>query len=79
MFRKESTFYKISILVFLVFSFTFIFCPGLMYAQDRESRQLKVLGDTLFQTINIEELKTIQSQYQKQSSLHPDALSARYV
>jgi tetratricopeptide (TPR) repeat protein len=65
MFKKEL--YKSStfILIFSIFSFTFFSFQGLTYAQDRESRELKVLGDTLFQSMSIEELKNIQSEYQK--------------
>ena len=65
MFKKESYFYIIFFLTFSIFLFTFVVFPGLTYAQDRESKQLKVLGDTLFQSMNIEELKNIQSEYQK--------------
>ncbi|MEE9117974.1 MAG: tetratricopeptide repeat protein, partial [Calditrichia bacterium] len=65
MFKKDSNFYIFFILVFSVFLFTFVVFPGLMYAQDREERQLKVLGDTLFQSMSIEELKNIQSEYKK--------------
>lgn len=65
MFKKDSNSYILFILVFSVFLFTFVVFPGLMYAQDREERQLKVLGDTLFQSMSIEELKNIQSEYEK--------------
>jgi len=65
MFKKDSNSYTLVIMVFLSISFTFVFFPGLMYAQDREARQLEVLGDTLFQSMSIEELKNIQSEYQK--------------
>jgi tetratricopeptide (TPR) repeat protein len=65
MFKKESNSYTIFILVFSIFLFTFVSFPGLTYAQDREAKQLKVLGDTLFQSMSIEELKNIQSEYQK--------------
>jgi tetratricopeptide (TPR) repeat protein len=65
MFRKDSNSFTLFILVFSVFLFTFVVLPGLIYAQDREARQLKVLGDTLFQSMSIEELKNIQSEYQK--------------
>jgi tetratricopeptide (TPR) repeat protein len=65
MFKIDSNSYTLFILVFLIFSFTFVLLPGLTYAQDREARELEVLGDTLFQSMSIEELKNIQSEYQK--------------
>ena len=65
MFKKDSKANTLFILIFSVFLFTFVGYPGLTYAQDREARQLKVLGDTLFQSMSIEELKNIQSEYQK--------------
>jgi len=65
MFKKDSNSYTQFILVFLIFSFTFVILPGLTYAQDREARQLEVLGDTLFQSMSIEELKNVQSEYKK--------------
>ncbi len=51
---------------FLIFSFTFLLLPGLTYAQERAQRELKALGDTLFKSMNIEELKQVQTEYQKQ-------------
>ena len=48
---------------FFIFLFTFLILPGLMFAQQRAQRELKALGDTLFKSMNIEELKQIQKEY----------------
>ena len=49
----------------LIFSFTLLLLPGLINAQDKAQRDLKVLGDSLFKALNIEELKQIQTEYQQ--------------
>jgi tetratricopeptide (TPR) repeat protein len=53
---------------FLISLFTFLIFPGLIIAQDKEQRQLKTLGDTLFKAMNIEELKQIQKEYNERIS-----------
>ena len=69
MFKKLSESYSPMKQIFSVFLFTFVAFPVLIYAQDREARELKALGDTLFHTMNIEELKNIQTEYQKRIEL----------
>ncbi len=56
--------YKTILRSILIFSFTFLLLPGLTNAQEKAERDLKVLGDSLFRSMNIEELKQIQTEYQ---------------
>ena len=58
--------YKSVVRFILIFLFTFLLLPGLTYAQERAQRELKALGDTLFRSMNIEELKQVQTEYQSQ-------------
>ncbi len=65
MFKNFSKLYLRYLPCFLIILFTSLLFPGLINAQDKVQQDLKTLGDTLFKSMNIEELRNIQSEYQR--------------
>ena len=47
------------LIVILTFTFTFVVFQQLTFAQDKELVEMQALGDTLFKTMSIDELKLI--------------------
>jgi tetratricopeptide (TPR) repeat protein len=53
----------------LIKSLLILLIPVLLFSQDRELREMQILGDTLFKSLSIEELKKIQEEYQRRVKL----------